>query len=65
MGKSIPRPPNSFMLWSASNRKNVQREHPDSTNADISRVLGKKWNKMTNEATTMENSCRRRKTNSF
>jgi len=50
MGKSIPRPPNSFMLWSASNRKNVQREHPDSTNADISRVLGKKWNKMTNEA---------------
>jgi len=50
MVKSIPRPPNSFMLWSASKRKNVQAEHPGSTNADISRVLGKKWNKMTNEA---------------
>ena len=44
--KAIPRPPNSFMLWSASNRKNVQAEHPDSTNADISRFLGIKWNEM-------------------
>lgn len=44
--KAIPRPPNSFMLWGASNRNIVKQRHPYSTNADISRVLGKEWNKM-------------------
>lgn len=46
LGKHIPRPPNSFMIFGKQNRKILANQFPDYTNKQISKILGDEWRKM-------------------
>lgn len=43
----VKRPMNSFLLYSNEMRPILQAQHRDSTNAQISKMLGAKWKAMT------------------
>lgn len=45
--KRIKRPMNAFMLWARDNRPKFIDKHPELHNADISRLLGSTWSKLT------------------
>jgi len=42
----IKRPPNSFMVWARENRSTIQSQNRDLSNADISKLLGIEWYKL-------------------
>lgn len=40
------RPMSAFLAYSNSRRANLKKEHPKSTNADLSRMLSKTWKEL-------------------
>lgn len=45
----VKRPQNSFMVWSSGMRIQIAKCNPTKTNAEISIILGKIWNDMSDE----------------
>ena len=42
----MSRPANSFILYCKDNRNNLQKEHSELSNSEISSLLGKEWREM-------------------
>jgi transcription factor SOX7/8/10/18 (SOX group E/F) len=49
-GDQSHRPPNAFMLYSQAMRSAVRQENPTLSNMEVSRLLGKLWKEVPNEA---------------
>ncbi|XP_078580641.1 uncharacterized protein LOC144864439 [Branchiostoma floridae x Branchiostoma japonicum] len=47
--EEVRRPQNGFIRFSVRYRRLVQNQHPNMDNREISRILGSKWRKMTEE----------------
>ncbi|XP_066299943.1 uncharacterized protein [Branchiostoma lanceolatum] len=47
--EEVRRPQNGFIRFSVRYRRLVQNQHPNMDNREISRILGSKWRKMTDE----------------
>ena len=45
----IKRPANSFMIWTQDNRTKLFNENSTLNNAEISKLLGQKWNTLSNK----------------
>lgn len=45
----VPRPPNAFMIYGKENRRRFSLENPGSTNKEISKLLGEKWQSLDEE----------------
>jgi hypothetical protein len=45
----IKRSPNSFMVFTSKNRKQIQILNPNASNIEVSRILGNYWSTMSDE----------------